>query len=408
MEHSVHTETLPKFYDLMNQTAVMRRTIVDYYLMNIVNPEHIQSLRNALHALEKIPRAEENNGRKVLNVTDEGPSFEVDLGYETTELEKDLVFLAHGEEALLEFMATMHSGFRSEVKETSSYLSDQSSRLFITDRDGTVNNYCGRYRSSIQSVYNAVFLTRFARRKARNPVILTSAPLTSGGLVDVSVNPRQVFVYAGSKGREYLDADGARHSFPIPEDKQKALSAFNDRLASLLSEKEFQIFALIGSGVQYKFGQTAVSRQDINGSVEKSVSMQFKERVESLVREVDPDKSHLATLDTGYDIEVILTEEKAGGQGTKDFDKGDGVEFLNASVPLEMDHHPILMCGDTPSDLPMLETACRHSSDVKSVFVTQDEKLRSRVHSVLPEAHFVSNPDVLVTSLYQLVKESAR
>lgn len=47
----------------------------------------------------------------------------------------------------------------------------------ITDRDGTINNYCGRYKSSIQSAYNSVFLSCFALFCCVNAAILTAAPL---------------------------------------------------------------------------------------------------------------------------------------------------------------------------------------------------------------------------------------
>ena len=47
----------------------------------------------------------------------------------------------------------------------------------ITDRDGTINNYCGRYKSSVQSAYNSIFLSRFATDCCQNSIILTAAPL---------------------------------------------------------------------------------------------------------------------------------------------------------------------------------------------------------------------------------------
>lgn len=73
----------------------------------------------------------------------------------------------------------------------------------MSDRDGTVNNYCGRYLSSVQSVYNSVFLTRYAVKKVTNGTILTSAPMENMGLVDIATTSREgVFIYAGSKGRE--------------------------------------------------------------------------------------------------------------------------------------------------------------------------------------------------------------
>ena len=64
-------------------------------------------------------------------------------------------------------------------------------------------------------MYNAVFLTRFARARARRSVILTSAPLADVGLADMTVSPPGAFTCTGSKGREYLDPKGRRRQHPI-------------------------------------------------------------------------------------------------------------------------------------------------------------------------------------------------
>ena len=55
--------------------------------------------------------------------------------------------------------------------------SDACFHNLITDRDGTINNYCDRYKSSIQSAYNSIFLTSFCRTNCTNAVILSAAPL---------------------------------------------------------------------------------------------------------------------------------------------------------------------------------------------------------------------------------------
>ena len=50
-------------------------------------------------------------------------------------------------------------------------------RNLITDRDGTTNNYCDRYASSVQSAYNAAWLSNFSRHCVDNAVFITAAPL---------------------------------------------------------------------------------------------------------------------------------------------------------------------------------------------------------------------------------------
>ena len=111
---------------------------------------------------------------------------------------------------------------------------------FITDRDGTVNNYCGRYLSSIQSVYNAVYITRFATACVKNTVILTSAPLEQGGLVNITTIPDKTVVNAGSKGREYRDLNGNHGTFPVAPEQQAKLDELNGRLVELVQQPQHE------------------------------------------------------------------------------------------------------------------------------------------------------------------------
>ena len=57
------------------------------------------------------------------------------------------------------------------------------------------------------------------------------------------------------------------------------------------------------------------------------------------------------------------------------------------------------MCGDTPSDIPMLKKAMEMCHDVWAVFVTRDEKLKQQVEEICPNSYTVPYPDVLLTIL---------
>jgi len=387
--------TLKEFYQLMEDTIPPRRRIVEAVLEG-VHPDasDVAALRTALAALEAMPATD---GRRMLTL-DGGGEMELDLGYEMDELHKDIVFCEDGEQALLDLLRRTHEDFDLFVKQGHELLSGIQCNCFISDRDGTVNNYCARYRSSIQSAYNAVFLSRFARRHATNPVLLTSAPLRDVGIVDVSVAPPRTFVYAASKGRECLDLTGRRRSHPVPPDKQAVLDDFNRRLETLVAEPGNAKFGLIGSGLQRKFGQTTVARQDINGSVPEEESRAFTQRVQELMREADPDEQHLRLEDTGLDLEIILTIEHESG-GLKDFDKGDGVAYLDEELYLNLDQGPHLICGDTGSDIPMLRVAMQRSAETRAIYVTRKEELRQKVLEACPHALIVPEPDMLVTIL---------
>jgi hypothetical protein len=389
----VELKTLKDFYALMAASRNLRRRAV----AAIINGETVDgdipaSLSNLLDSLEAVP---EKEGGKRLRLSG-GRTISLDMGYEIDETRKDLFYLEEGEAAFLEMLADFHPDFDEHVARGRDLLRGVKLDSLVTDRDGTVNNYCARYLTSIQSVYNAVFLTRFARTRVDRPVILTSAPLD--GLVQISVNPDGEFYYAASKGRECLDRDGLVRRLDIPPDKQKAMDALNARLTELTGRPEYEKYTLIGSGLQFKFGQSTVARQDIGGSIDTVESEAFLTTLEALVAELDPDGRNFRIEDTGLDVEIILTVETEA-EGLKDFDKGDGVKFLDGELGLGLAHGTGLICGDTGSDVPMLEAALSLSPDMRAIFVTRKEDLAKRVTGLTDAALIVPEPDMLVTIL---------
>ncbi len=394
-------KTLNAFYSAMSSTVEYRRMIVCHLLEKSPVPVKLGNyLKQTLEQILSIPRTD---GGFELFYT-EHKTMKLDLTYEIEELKKDIFFIEHPEDEFAVYLEDLHPGFHSEVRNTIEALRGKRFLNFITDRDGTVNNYCGRYRSSVQSAYNALFLTRFARNCSERSVLLSSAPLRNLGLVDISVFPSSTYIYAGSKGREYMDIQNRYHRFPIEPEKQNKLHLLNTRLADLLKNPRYEPFSLIGSGLQFKFGQTTVSRQDINESIPENESQIFLRRVKALVREADPGQNFFRIEDTGKDIEIILTvtDEKYGT--LKDFDKGNGVRFLNRDVPLLLNEGANLICGDTFSDVPMVEAAVETNDETFALFVSEDHALQKKVMAVCPRAVFVSEPDVLVYALNELAR----
>ena len=389
----VELKTLKDFYALMAASRDIRRRAVDAVLGGRpVDADIVPALSGVLAALEAVP--EVDGGKRL--ALDRERTISLDMGYEIDETRKDLFYLEEGEDVFLDMLADFHPGFDEHVARGRELLRGADLHSLVTDRDGTVNNYCARYLTSIQSVYNAVFLTRFARAHVDKPVILTSAPLD--GLVQISVNPDGEFFYAASKGRECLDRDGDVRRLAIGPDEQAAMDALNHRLSELTGRPEYEKFTLIGSGLQFKFGQSTVARQDIGGSIDKAESEAFLATLRALVAELDPDGHRFRMEDTGLDVEIILTVETEG-EGLKDFDKGDGVKFLDRELGLGLERGASLICGDTGSDVPMLEAALALSPDARAVFVTRDDKLAERVAGLTDAALIVPEPDMLVTIL---------
>ncbi len=397
--------SLEQLYLVMSSVADARRRLVRGWFDGSPGAKDLDLLRRAEREIDEWPR---RNSRFVLDAG-AGRQIETSLSYELEELRRDILFFEQGRSALTRRLSQQLPGFPDEVQTLVERLCDcfppagrtsisyAPIRLLVTDRDGTTNNYCGRYRSSVQAAYNALFLCRFARLAATRSVILSSAPLDNGGLIDVSVNLERTFVYAGSKGREYCSENGRRGRYAIEPDRQELLDRFNSRLQQLLDTDENEIFTLIGSALQFKFGQTTVARQDVDNTVAEQKSQRFLDAVRRLVEELDPDERFLRIEDTGKDIEIILTvgeDEHAG-----DFDKGNGIDYLDHELGLELEKGGALICGDTASDVPMARRAVERSAENQVLFVGADDELASQVRAVAPGAIFVSSPDVLVCGL---------
>ena len=396
---------LKEFYDLMAHTRAIRFIIVENIFENYPEPsgpgvkidvekEQIASLKNALFSLENIPC----EGTSRILLLDAAKKIKVDLTYEIEELKKDIFYLENGKKEFFGYLEKIHSGFTKQVKAGVKRLEGLDFNCFITDRDGTINNYCGRYKSSIQSIYNAVFITCFAKKRTENPIIITSAPLKDPGIVDVSVNPENAIIYAASKGREFIDLNGSRRTYPIEESKQQLINRLNKKLFDLVSDPKLEKFTLIGSGLQLKFGQTTIARQDINGSIPENESDKFLKLVKNIVADIDPGGNNFRIEDTGLDIEIILTIEDSES-GPRDFDKGDAIRYLNTELDLSMSKGPHLICGDTASDIPMIKASIEQTGDTWTIFVTKDRALAEKVSATCSNSVIVPEPDMLVAML---------
>ena len=387
--------TLKQFYNLMAMTRAVRYKLVKNIVAGLsIDCDLIESLKNAFFSLEEISS---DNGLKLLYI-DDSKTIDARLVYEISELKKDIFFLENTEKEFIEHLEKLHEGFRNQVNKGIEKLQGLKFNCFITDRDGTINNYCGRYCSSVQSVYNSVFLTRFARKKAINSIIITSAPLSGPGILDVCINPDKTFIYAASKGRECIDHGGERKIYPVEEKKQQLLNNLNKKLLNLVKKPAFEKFSMIGSGLQFKFGQTTIARQNIRKSISEPESKEFLEKIRQIVQEIDPGQENFRIEDTGLDIEIMLTIDDSLS-GAKDFDKADAVRYLDDALKLNMKQGPHLVCGDTSSDVLLIKAAMEKTPDTWTVFVTKDKELAARVKDVCSNSFIVTEPDILVTIL---------
>ena len=390
-------DTLASFYKVIRYSVKLKKKIVNLYIRNRkISKKLIKLLENIYQEISSI---NQDKSKKYLLRLEDGSNIKLDLTYELEELRRDVMFLREGEDALLQHIRKKNLNFDKDFSNLVKNLSDKSFDNFITDRDGTINNYCGLYLSSAQSIYNAVFISRFVKKRVSKFIIMTSAPLE--GILSLSVFPRTIPIYSGSKGREYIGKFGLKNGAKITSEKKKILNSITKEIKNLLAKDDNNKFSLIGSGFQQKFGQITIARQDISKSIPAGDSSKFLKSVQELVTKVDSEKKYLYVEDTGKDIEIILTNDKDVGDG---FSKGDGVSFLDKELSLNLESGLNLVAGDTSSDIPMAKECLARNNSSTPVFVTQDAKLKKKVKNELGKSLYVSSPDIFVAALNEISK----
>ncbi|MFP4112897.1 MAG: hypothetical protein ACOC0O_01895 [Spirochaetota bacterium] len=394
---------LDELYDLFDRLRPFRRRAAAAMLRNELGRGasfpigSCETCRATLHELESasslLASLPGSGTQRELLV--DGRHATLNLDYEITELERDVTCLRDGPAAVSRLLwAPESSG--EQIDGMLELFGDTAYAAAFSDRDGTITNYCGRYRSSHQPLYAAVEIARFARDRCDEFFVVTSGPLYGHGLLSLSSFPDETVHLAGSKGREFKLADGKTGSYPLSDEQRAAIIRLDHDVQELLDRPEYRLLSAIGSGYQRKFGQLTVSRQDVHRSVPEDLSGAFLHDVRRLVGRVDPEHTRFEIDDTGFDVEITLVAE---GDRRRGFDKGDGVRFLVDSLALDLRGVPVLVCGDTPGDVPMLESLAEAGARTHAVFATEDEALRRVVRERATASAFCSGPDVLVAAL---------
>jgi hypothetical protein len=395
--------TLTELYNLFDELRPHRRRAASAILDNNLDLETheacrqqpgcrttLDALEQAQNILDSLPGHDNTRELQI-----DGRSVALNLEYERTELGRDVICLREGMRGVVRTLK-VPGAFEEELDAVLEVVQDRHYRAVFSDRDGTIANYCGRYRSSHQPLYAAVRLGRFAMHGTSDFFIVTSGPLYGNGLLSLSAFPEGTVHLAGSKGREFVRSDGTAGSLPLTDAERASINLLDEHLQKLLARPEYAILRSIGSGYQQKLGQLTISTQDIHRSVPGTVSTQFQEELCGVLRRLDPDQSRFEMDQTGFDVELTLTSHADRSRG---YHKGDGVKFLVDSFGLDLADGPVLVCGDTPSDLPMLESLVAMGVPTHAIFVAADAELEERVRRLTPHCAFCTGPDVLVTAL---------
>uniref|UniRef100_A0A914MQR4 alpha,alpha-trehalose-phosphate synthase (UDP-forming) n=2 Tax=Meloidogyne TaxID=189290 RepID=A0A914MQR4_MELIC len=418
--------TLDDFFNLMLRTRDVRRAIVERVLKGIPIRQHFAiSLQNAKESLElackpdcfKIELQALTAG---VNATVANKDNTVDfyIKNEIEELEKDLKFLEFIQsedvfniEQFISSLQIYHPDseerFRNEVAAVVDMFFDADHfNYFFTDRDGTLKSYSCAYPASIQPAYSGVIQAQFARRCAQTCAIVTTAPMMRVGILDVCTIPEGYYYIGASVGREwYVDPDNKFKDQSIPEHDLQQLDLVFDSIAYLLEEDpEFKIFNLIGSGLQKHFGHVTIAHQDSSNTIPTELKKKIDEKIHAIVEDIDPNNQLFEIIIDDRDIKIFVKTEFGGI-----FDKGNGIELLINHLKCDLTEGTILVCGDSITDIPMLEYCLiKNPKNVYTVWVVngQNIQLRNQVHDLCKKygnEHlvFVSCPEVLLGSMAQ-------
>ncbi|KAI6225175.1 putative trehalose-6-phosphate synthase 1 [Aphelenchoides fujianensis] len=382
-------KTLDDFYTLMMRSRDVRRQIVERVLKGIPIRSHFGiSLDNAKESLVLACQPGSTSlhlrvGSELEDNKDQLARF--DIKNEIDEFEKDLNFLkfiqsddVYNVEQFINTLQEYHplsaDKFREEVMQLVDLFVDADHfNFFFTDRDGTLKSYSCSYPASVQPAYSGVIQAQFARRCAQTCAIVTTAPMMRIGVLDVSTIPEGFYYYGASAGREWFMGPTSKFKDQsIPEADLELLEKVFAAIGDLLEEPEFRHFTWVGSGLQKHYGHLTVAHQDAFGSVKEQYVKAIDDKIHEIIKTIDPSGACLSIKETETDLKIFLKSESGGI-----FDKGHGIRLLVEQAKCDLTKGTILVCGDSSTDLPMLEVCLEaNPKGVFTVWVTTSDDLK--------------------------------
>lgn len=398
----VKLTSLRQFQELMMEARDLRRLIVSCMINHKpFNETTVLSLQNIERSLEeKIQGADDG-------VTMDLNGIELDVRDEMQMLKKDCRFLEfyrnEGDiDPFIDFLAESHPRSKEEFKEEMDAVLkmlnfDLSDGLdvFITDWDGTMKTYACNYRTSIQPAYSGVILSLFANRYTKLAAVLTAGPLRDFGILDSTTVPWEegYLAYGGSWGREWM-INGKRVADEsiLTIEGAAALDKLAEAIERLLKTEEFSKFVVVGSGCQRKVDRITVGVQNVTGKVDERLSKRYVDAVLQEVGRIDPDRKVFDVVHLELDLELVLKTHDC-----LKWTKANGIRFLCELVGANLGTGNVLICGDTVSDLPMVEMAHeKNPNGTYAIFVNPNAEVKSKLVALMKEKQVVVGcPEVL-------------
>ncbi|KAI6209721.1 putative trehalose-6-phosphate synthase 2 [Aphelenchoides besseyi] len=445
LDMTFHSNSVDEFKDLMYKMQAVRRHIVSSLLSSqTVKSDWIQLLKHTFNILN------DDNTKDYQRemTTSSGEKFSVNIKDEIVGLEKDLKFLEELEHVqeqhiftalehvpLSEVLQPYHpistEAFQKERDQCVEFLRnfvrsaiDEGRKpVMITDWDGTMKDYCSQYATNLQPIYSAVGMAKFAENFTRLTAVLTAGPLGSPngtednttesigavgpGILHLTALPIDgPVVFSGSWGREWwLRGQRVVHDDGISTEGIDALDRVNHEMRTLLSLGEYSQFGLVGSGVQRKVDRLTLGVQTVCKHVHPELSNRYQDEVKERMLRVDPNKEILH-FDPSTELEVEIVVHNDGTI----WNKANGVDRLIRTVGDTLEPPGrVLICGDTSSDLPMVQHAVEaNPGGTMAMFVGIKPELHERVKQMVNNPKnccFISCPDVFHAAVAQLLRD---
>ncbi|KAL1239895.1 Trehalose-phosphatase [Trichinella spiralis] len=410
-------KTVDSFSTVMQTLCEIRREITTKLLNKEKVPEKlVTAIENIKNAIE----AKMNPKHSITLALDTGMEMQFNVRDELAGLEKDLKFLQYVQsgfksaDSFLDFLASSHphgkKRFYNEVAQLEYMLMRRVTDgldVFITDWDGTYKTYCCNYRTSVQPAYSAYWLSLFAKKCAPMSAVLTAGPLRDFGILDLIAVPAEKsgIIFGGSWGREWL-IKGKRmvnksYFCAASEIQLKDLAT---KLSDMINAKpEYHRFLFTGSGFQKKVDRVTIGVQTVKNDVSEEEINAFLDSVNQVVQELDPHSEIFVQHKERLDIEIIL---KTTTQGT--WSKAEGIKYLLDMLEIPASNRSIWICGDTVSDLPMVQYAIQanRAGTIVTFVSPPAEVMQFLVETARPDGYcIVGCPEVIHVAMARVLRK---
>ncbi len=383
--------SLDDLTDLMAETAALRRKAAAALIAGGPLPAELPP--SLAQALADLDAAADRDGTVTVTLdAAEDQPLRLPMAEEIHQLENDLVYLSEGREALLKTLAKRHHGLRDMIRRSLRDMAGQNFGALVCDCDALLRAPGQRFATAVQPAWNAVAITRFAMARARKPVLWSDAPLSGPGIADLAVVPPRTFAFAASLGRECRDPEGAETLAPLSGEKAALLESINARLAVLLADPLWRAFACVGSGFQFRRGETVIARQDANASVDEDASLALLENIHNIIDAVDPERQHFRVDDDGLDVSVTPTASTL--DLWRDYSPTEGLRAADTALGLDLSRDPTLVCCAGTTGLALLTALAAKSADLRAIFVADRDDLGRRALDICPKTAVVPHPDI--------------